>query len=343
MKGPHSHLVSLIAAMLSLFMVGCDDDCSCPSCCDCSDWRVEQEIILRDFEYAQGRVFDIGRLGPDSVRLGDSVVEFYLYQAAAPSSNPADQATHASIYVSPSDTNYLHDESISPAITVEAVDLAKYAWYAGASDRPWVVMDEASHYLALGYWMRVWRYDTQTVDEIGDLDNDTVTLKLLWPGAIRANDALATWPLMWRNVYSIPKGISAGELDMEIGKGLPGLENETTSLTYQMNIVGTSQGPYLEILGLDQYNRIDQKLPDGQLDDRVEVYRPDWGLLMFPHRTPFDTDTNFVDASGGRTALLRELVPEIYTSRSENQKIADSKYFLCIVYYLYPEAPPGPI
>jgi hypothetical protein len=148
---------------------------------------------------------------------------------------------------------------------------------------------------------------------------------------------------MWRNTYSIPKGIAVSDLDMEIGRGLPGRENEATSLTYQENVVGTNQGPYLEILGLDQYNSVDQKIPDGRLDDRVDVYRPEWGLIIFPHRTPFNTDTNFVDANGDQTALLRELVPEIYTSASENQKLAASQYFLRIIYYLYAEPPLGPI
>ena len=326
----------LLAFALSLFLAGCDDDCNCPS------QKVGQEVILRDFEFAQGRIYDIGRLGADSVRPGDSIVDFVLYEAAAPSSHPEDQRLLASLYVSPSDPGYLPEEAITPPITVKRVDPAKYEWYRSGFRAPYVVLDEPTHYLALGYWMLVWRHDTQAIETVGDIDGDSLSLKLLWPGETRANDGLATWPLMWRNAYELPPSFDLSDGDIQVHKGAYGMENAATSISFQIDDAGNAEGPYIEILGLDQYNRLDQKLPDGQLDYRVEVYRPDWKLIIFPSRTPFNSDTIFVSENGAPTTPLRVRVPEVYSSLSENQKIAASQYFLRITNYIKPDGYPGP-
>jgi hypothetical protein len=96
----------------------------------------------------------------------------------------------------------------------------------------------------------------------------------------------------------------------------------------------------VEILGLDQYNSADQKIPDGRIDDRPEIYRPDWGLLVFPNREPFNSTHTFIDAVGNETQPLSELVPDIYQQPIPHSALLDaSRYFIRFVTYSPPWQP----
>lgn len=138
---------------------------------------------------------------------------------------------------------------------------------------------------------------------------------------------------MWRNCYSVHPGVDLDDMRFEVYKGLYGTETSGDNRNYQ-EFNGQTQ-PYLQILGLDQYNYRNQKLPDGEVDDRLEVYRLDWGLVFFPDREPFNSDTSFMNDSGEQTDLLQARVPYIYQSTPYNnhQQLRDSsQYYLRIVY-----------
>ena len=78
------------------------------------------------------------------------------------------------------------------------------------------------------------------------------------------------------------------------------------------------------------------KIPDGFLDKDTLILRPDWGLLIFPHRTPFASDTTFVDGNGNRTQELLEKTPGIYSYSTISEKLAANLYYL-EVRYLVPD------
>ena len=165
------------------------------------------------------------------------------------------------------------------------------------------------------------QHEDMSIDTIGDLSSDTISLKLLYPGRYEGSPADKTWDLMWRNCYRIPAGISVDNLEINIYKGLAGTEGNPDNDDSQD---GTA---YLKILGLDQYDLTDRKLPDGLVDDRIEIFRPELGLLILPHRSPFNSDTTFTDDNGITTPELAEKIPQIYDYNSITEKVVASKYY----------------
>ncbi|MBI4720460.1 MAG: cell surface protein SprA, partial [Chitinivibrionia bacterium] len=176
---------------------------------------------------------------------------------------------------------------------------------------------------AIGVWMVVQRTDN-SVDTVGDIISEPYQLKLIRPS--NPNKNYLTWQLMWRNCYAIPRGIGVEDMDLKIYKGAAGTEKTTSPRDYQEASNQTQS--YLEILGLDQYNSTDQKIPDGRLDDRAEMFRPEWGLLIFPERQPFNSQRTFVDLQGHETMPLALTVPQIYSFSDDNDQIDASQYFL---------------
>jgi len=69
-------------------------------------------------------------------------------------------------------------------------------------------------------------------------------------------------------------------------------------------------------------------VPDGILDPLAEVFRDDWGLVIFPEREPFNSNRVFVDANGVQSDTLVEKVSTIYQSKSSSDRVASSKYYL---------------
>lgn len=134
---------------------------------------------------------------------------------------------------------------------------------------------------------------------------------------------------MWRNVYDLrQRGVPMDRLNIKVFKGLAGREGDSTSLDYQ-EFNGNARS-YIEILGLDQYSTNGKKIGDDLVDDRSEIWRSDWGLLIFPHRTPFYTDTVFVDDNADSTPPLQDRIPSLYYYISVNQRFNDSRYYIQI-------------
>ncbi|MCK4301310.1 MAG: cell surface protein SprA, partial [candidate division Zixibacteria bacterium] len=67
--------------------------------------------------------------------------------------------------------------------------------------------------------------------------------------------------------------------------------------------------------------------PDGKMDDRQDIFREDWGLLIFPEREPFNSSHRFQDSTGNVTMKLDVKVPDIY-EYTDRQKTDASEYFI---------------
>ncbi len=285
--------------------------------------------FVRDYEYVQRRIFDLGR--PGELKPKDSVITVFVYESETRADNR--EADFADLFVNPSFPDSFVSENVLSG------DALRYSQL----QQDYVIYNEPErnlHYIVfnaqrstntyLGYWMVVKRFDSGTnsysVDTVGDINSLPYKLKLLCKPENVARPTEETWGLMWRNIYAIDRDVKAEDLELKIYKGLPGTESNGQNYNYQT--VSGQTYPYLQVLGLDQYNSSDKRNPDLLLDSRQEVFRPDWGLIIFPSRTPFASDTTFTDESNKTTPPLQELVPDIYNYKSYDDKTKASEYYL---------------
>lgn len=63
-------------------------------------------------------------------------------------------------------------------------------------------------------------------------------------------------------------------------------------------------------------------------DERDDVFRPDWRLIIFPARRPFDTDTTFYTQTGAQSLPLEIGVPELYDYSPIYVKMQVSRYYI---------------
>ena len=280
----------------------------------------ESATIIRDYEFAEGRIFDLA-LGGDLEHY-DSVVNLIVYEQENRDDNAL--AYPAMLAVDPDHPNAYLSENIQ-VLRVAEVDPTIYEFVNDPLRGLHYVHFNSPRgvYKALGIWMQIKIASTGDTITVGDLSGDTLVLKLL-----RHNVPVNTqksWHLMWRNCYSIPRGVSVGDLGVRILKGRTGTEKTTNPVDYQKT-EGQTQS-YLEILGLDQFNTADQRFPDGKMDDRQDIFREDWGLLIFPEREPFNSSHRFQDSTGNVTMKLDVKVPDIY-EYTDRQKTDASEYFI---------------
>lgn len=284
-------------------------------------------IRIRDYEFAEGRIFDLFRRLED-ISPNDRIVELRVFRGR-PELRPEDaiQFQVATLYIHPDSTV---NDPYQETYRVEELDRSVYSIFEDGMGNKHCVVFSSRQDAPLGVWMKVERrfWDSSIHDTIavGDMLSDTLELKMLQPHVGRT-PSHPTWPLMWRNVYSTPRGMTAGELEIKIFKAPPGREGSTSALEDQQ-VSSTSQGRYVAILGLDQFNDEGVKKQDYKVDDRPDILRPDWGLLIFPSREPFASDTTFRDVDGRETAMLVATVPVIYHSSNIAEKAASSEYYI---------------
>jgi hypothetical protein len=315
---------ALIVSVAVVPIIGCDDDDSPVSTGGQTDEEVT--IYLRDYEYAEGRIFDL--FYPDET-FGpyDSLANLVVYEESAVY-NP--EAVEIVLLVDPTSGSTVGRK----VLWMAPVDRTEYEiWYGQDSLRSRViVMFHSSQYRALGVYMEIERYDAQGVllgtDVIG-APGDTAKFLQEQP-----NDQLPThptWGLVWRNCYRIPPNTLPSEIDVKVFKGLPGFEGSSASSEFQ-TVNGVQQESYLQILGLDQWDNAQPniKVPDNKFDARDEVFRPEMGLMILPHREPFNSNTTFTNQNGVVTHPLAVTVPNIYDYFSEREKSDNSVYYLQI-------------
>ena len=292
---------------------------------------------MRDYEYEDGRVFDLGYVG----ELGpyDTVTDVRMFQTGSTgevTGDPVDCLLQ--IYpdsvdygVNPPDDPYAAQRDSSAMI--EVMDFQYFGWRYSNRD-PYVVLGHArGSGEMLGCWMVVRRYsaDGDTFlreDTVGDVsDGNLYVLKSLRGDEASYSPSHATWDLMWRNAYPVRRNTWVDDLNLRVFKGLVGTEGDPANPDHQVS-GSTYEGSFIRILGLDQYNRQNQRVPDGIVDDRIDVFRPDQGLIIFPSRRPFDSDTIFEDANGSSTTELAQRVPQVYDGSTVQEQADASVYYL---------------
>lgn len=303
----------------------------------------ENAEYIRDYNYVENRIFDLGYPGEFSPF--DSVVTLYVYESVPENDQNQDGAVDCILQIYPDSVDYSVTPPVDPyrtqsdSLRMVKLDDDDYRFYNQSGKPPYVVFSSSRPTTKLlGCWMIVRRYSSDgsaflrqdTVGSITGNDPNTTVyhLKSLRTNSNDFRPSHKTWGLMWRNCYRIPKGVSVDDIDLRVYKGLDGTENNGSNLDYQ-EANNKSQGYYITILGLDQYNRQSQKQPDNVLDDRRDVFNSDeWGLLVFPNRKPFDSDTTFTSADGETTTPLAVKVAKLYDYESPTEKTQASKYYL---------------
>ncbi len=298
---------------------------------------------LRDYEYVERRVFDLV-LPSEGIVPSDRVSKIFLYESV-PSYNADTITTIANFYVKPDSISAYKSEAVTGNDTkVREIPDTKYQLYHDR-DVPYIVFNTPqSRNNTIGLYMEIISEngDTTFFGNLSDTLNvfDTTTtgidttnvwrLKLLVPSdALQPSPRDETWQLMWRNCYSIPKGTAIEDIKFKVRQGLEGTERNVGSFLFQG--IPPKTDNYLEILGLDLRNsNSDTEIPDEIVDENPFNFRSDWGLIIFPSRTPFDDDTTY---SYGSYQLpeLEIKVPEIYNYDSWTTKTEASKYFIEMV------------
>jgi hypothetical protein len=306
--------------------------------CGCSVYHKPIEIsvvsgrwstdFLRDYSYCEGRIFDLAY--PCEIGPYDSVSSIQVYQQEL---SVRDNPTAEHMYLKAGvDTNSLVDEREVPMAQIES-DEYELLYGQDTSHCPIALVFYSSRYRAIGVHMIIRRCLSSgayagVTDTIGFMSNTVMdTLRIILPLDKDNYPGHPAWQLMWRNCYSIPKNISFDDFEVKIFKGLVGHERSNGSQDYQVRDHAV-RDYYLRILGLDQYNENGGKVPDGKFDERVELFRPDWGLLIFPEREPFNSNRTFVDANGNLSDALLTKVSTLYYYFTPPQKIKGSTYYL---------------
>lgn len=291
----------------------------------------ENAEYIRDYAYVEGRIFDLaypGEIGPHDR------VDVWIYEEEVRQDNPEAEEVVLKASDKPADATWTEWP-----VRMKEVPTDQYELLYGQDTTycPVAVVFYSSRLRAVGIKLDILRYDesdnpTFDTTHIGYVGPGTDTLRILYPPN-DWNPNHPAWQLTWRNCYRIPKNIAIEDIDIKVVKGLKGRETATNNRDYQI-FDNVSQDPYIQILGLDQWNNnvTNLQVPDGKLDNRSEVFREEWGLVIFPEREPFNSGRAFESVnSQGQTEksdTLVEKLPEIYTYFSETEQIESSKYFL---------------
>ncbi len=273
----------------------------------------ESASIIRDYQYAEGRLFDFAYRQSDPLSTGgvfdflpgDSITRVEVYETI---NRPDQVLTKADMFINPDDPSRYQYQALDQNVVRLEFD-KDYTWEQIPSDSFWVIHFNTAKQGTIGIYYEFVRarsgggFDTL---KVGDHSGSRLILKYLRSTALYNSNANPAWNLMWRNVYSVPRGSQLKDLKVRVFKGATAIQGTDAALDYQIDNGGQSQGKLIAILGLDQYTEGGQRQKDDQVDNRRERFRPDWGLLIFPSRFPFaDDNITFVNESGIATPPLR--------------------------------------
>ena len=280
---------------------------------------------IRDYHYSLGWVFDLAY--PDEIGPYDSV-QVYVFEYERRIDNPEAKLC------------YLDAGHGNP----DVYDISEIRMKGVASDQ-WellygqdtthcpvalVFYDEHRH--AIGVKVQINHFGSDSVTNLGFTSTTGKdTLRMIQPPEEIQMPEHPAWQLMWRNCYRITSNTSCDDIQLRVFKGVPGTEGAPSCLDYQV-VNGIAQDSYIKILGLDQYNSANEKNPDGKLDCRVEVFRPDWGMIIFPEREPFNSNCRFELTNGNATDTLAVKVPTLYNYSSITEVLESSVYYLEVRY-----------
>lgn len=346
MNNMNSKRIFAILCISSLFLLNSCDSLNLFSSSGGSNTLVEEPApeltikILRDYSFARNRIFDLAYTGdalgyPDQFQPGDKIIKLEIYyDNSYYYDGSSDSGWHAHFYVDPNDTSKFSNEQ-QLIRRFRKYDLSMYTWGEVHNETgiPYVVFSKSvSENIVLAFYMEFESSIDGDTIKVGDIsqerEGDSLYLKLLYPGASKSYPTNQTWQLMWRNTYNMPRDVDFEDMDIRIFRGLAGTE-ATFIENLDVQYGSTSSPKYIQVLGLDQYNVINASIPDGRVDARLDIYRSDWGLLIFPDRVPFNSSKSF----SGFDALLHK-VPELYNTKPTDRKfVTSSEYYFQITTY----------
>jgi hypothetical protein len=296
--------------------------------------------VIRDIDYKKRTIYDLGRLAvkqfdrslsddfPEPEKYdffpGDSIIKAIIYLDDWTTDPERYTRTDGRYYIDPNDT--LSDDPASEYSKdgkFEIVEGADYFMHPTRFYvqflRPVVTMDDV-----VAVYLEVKRANGE-IEIIGDISSAPLKLKLLKPKEyIRPNRHI--WDYEWKNIYYLgSSSLDLSQFELSIFKGAPVNNNRAVNpddLDHQEGI------KYLEILGLDQGDDNSSGPPDGEIDRREHI-DAGLGLLIFPTRHPFDTDSSFVNDDNGDPVYLKDTVPEFYNSQSSVVQ-SSSKYYMAV-------------
>ncbi|MCP4704708.1 MAG: hypothetical protein GY865_08870, partial [candidate division Zixibacteria bacterium] len=252
---------------------------------------------------------------------GDTIISIQLYYNARIGANVDYAAPFADFYVDLDDTtNYAAENAKTHVLEIDPSE------YWVHPNEHWIMFKYPNGGISdnlLGYFMIVKRING-TIDTLGQATEEPYSLKLIkHPSPV---STFVTWNYEWRNVYSMPRNIDLDSLEINIYKGGVGTDGSNENLDHQNGV------KYIQVLGLDRYDRNGAETPDGLVDIyRPYIYDRSQGLLIFPHRKPFATDYSFGDAP-----VLESQVPEIYDHKYGTTDVCQSsKYYIKVNYVDY--------
>lgn len=288
---------------------------------------IAKEVNIRDFQYAYGRLFDLGRMAsnhdePSEFDFvpGDTIKNIQLFKRAIIGATTDTASPSADFYVDLDDTlNYEMEKSHTH---VSEIDPSEY--YIHPYEH-WILFNSVNGGSdgILGYFMIVKRANGDT-DTLGQIIEEPFKLKL-----IKHNDPMSnfiTWNYEWRNVYDLrQRNIDLEGWGINIYKGGPGTETSGENIDHQEGI------KYIQILGLDRFDRNGASAPDGLTDINSAIIDPYRGLLLFPERKPFASDYEFIEG-----VVLDPQIPEIYDfPYGHKESLQTSRYYIKINYIIY--------
>jgi len=275
---------------------------------------------LRDWQYLDGKIFDLGRLGedsnPDTIDFdttGDQILDIIVYRRVK--SNTGDAlGTEAYMYVDPDDPTFANTETENGIVEEVPADD-----YFINNDKFWILFASANagtYDSEIGCWLVVQRAGGD-IDTIGNISDIPYSLKMIKTRTPNENDI--TFKYMWRNVYSLGNGeLDQEGLDVKILKGTSGTEGDDDNLDYDEDDQNSTK--YITVLRLDTLKTDGSVGSDEIIDKYTNIIVPAQSLLIFPDRQPF--------VNSG----LAEKVPEIYKFKRGSQQILEaSKYYLEII------------
>ncbi|MEW6014273.1 MAG: cell surface protein SprA [Candidatus Zixiibacteriota bacterium] len=274
---------------------------------------------IRDYNYASGRIFDLGRKNSQGFFvdffLGDAITYIDVYTGISQYSQTT-TGINANLYVDPDDTTEFANEKLSALVNPTPVDRNTY--YVDVKNN-WILFDNAniSYGTEIGVYMIIKRANG-TIDTVGNVGQEPYALKLIRHK--NPDSTQVTWDYMWRNVYYLnATNIDVSGLEIRILKGAGNTERSEDNLDHQDGI------PYIRLMGLDSINQAGQAMSDGLADvQKPSIVDPVRGLLIFPDRKPFASNKPYYD-----TLLLKDQVPEIYSYQISTQEVIKaSKYYI---------------
>jgi hypothetical protein len=286
--------------------------------------------IIRDAQYSEGRMYDLWDANDVIPMLPrDSIITLYLYEE-----RPIDSVRFQMAHCFP-DPFQLTDSSKAERYRV--AEVVRPTETSGASQQSFQWIDDPArnlHYIIFQIPHTSWalsvyfefqrRQPDGRVDtiKVGSIAGEELILKKLRAKNFVPSDP--TWYRMWRNCYDIPYNTRIEDLDIKIFKGLTGDEASGQNLSYQ--VAEGKQFSYLTILGLDLQNSSGSPIADNRVDNVEAILRPSLGLLIFPNRYPFQSDTTY-PLGTGRTLPLADAAPDIYNF-NDFRRPQGSKYYL---------------